>query len=139
MRWPIVLAALIFLARTGAVFAAPDIHEGLWEVSIDAEVGGQPISATPMVVRQCIGTQSVQDLMAQMGGAGGCSISDFQQDGPRARWNLACSGAIDVSGTGQTEIAGDQFSGRMDLVIKMGGESMPMAQKFQAHRVGECQ
>lgn len=139
MRWLIVLAALVLLARTAAVLAAPDIHEGLWEVSVEAEVGGQPISDTPMVVHQCIGTQSVRDLMAQMGGAGGCNISDFQQDGPRARWNLVCSGAIDVSGTGQTEIAGDQFSGRMDLVIKMGGESMPMAQKFRAHRVGECQ
>jgi hypothetical protein len=138
MRWLIVLAALLFLARTAAVLAAPDIHEGLWEVSVEAGVGGQPISATPMVVRQCIGNQSVQEMMAQMGGAGGCNISDFQQDGPHARWNLACSGAMDVSGTGETEIAGDQFSGRMNLVIKMGGESMPMVQKFQAHRVGEC-
>jgi hypothetical protein len=140
MRSLIVLAAaLLFLACTGAVVAATEIHEGLWEVSVEAEVGGQPISATPMVVRQCIGNQSVQDMMAQMGGAGGCNISGFQQDGAHARWNLACSGAMDVSGTGETEIAGDQFSGRMNLLIKMGGESMPMVQKFQAHRVGECQ
>jgi hypothetical protein len=139
VRWLIVLAALAFLARAAGVLAAPDIREGLWEVTVDAEVGGQPISATPMVVRQCVGNQSVQDLMAQMGGAGGCNISDFQQSGSHARWNLACSGAMDVSGTGETEIAGDQFSGRMDLVIKMGGESMPMVQKFRAHRVGECQ
>jgi hypothetical protein len=139
MRWLIVPAALVFLARTAAVLAAADIHEGLWEVSVEAEVGGLPISATPMVVRQCVGSQSVQDLMPQMGGAGGCNISDFQPDGPRARWNLACSGAMEVSGTGETEMAGDHFSGRMNLVIRMGGESMPLVQKFEAHRVGECQ
>jgi hypothetical protein len=139
MRWLIVLAALAFLARAAGVLAAPDIREGLWEVAIEAEVGGQPISATPMVVRQCVGAQSVQNLMAQMGGAGGCNISDFQQSGARARWKLACSGAMDVSGTGETEMADDQFSGQMDLVIKMGGETMPMVQKFRAHRVGECQ
>jgi Protein of unknown function (DUF3617) len=139
MRWLIVLTGLIMVTRAAAVLAAPDIREGLWEVSVDAEVGGQPVSAAPMVVRQCVGAQSVQDLMAQMGGAGGCNISDFQQSGSHAQWKLACSGAMDVTGTGETEMAGDQFSGRMDLVIKMGGESMPMVQKFRAHRVGECQ
>jgi hypothetical protein len=115
-----------------------DIREGLWEVSVDAEVGVSRSALRPWS-RQCVGNQSVQDLMAQMGGAGGCNISDFQQSGAHAQWKLACSGAMDVTGTGETEMAGDQFSGRMNLVIKMGGESMPMVQKFRAHRVGECQ
>jgi len=111
----------------------------MWEVTVLAEVGGQPLSAAPMVVRQCITSQSVQDLMAQMGGAGSCQISDFQQTGNRARWNIACSGTMDVTGTGETESAGDQFTGRMNLVITMSGQSLPMVQNFQAKRVGECQ
>ncbi len=119
--------------------AGPDIREGLWEVSVQAEVGGQPMTAAPMVVRQCINNQSVQDLMAQMGGAGACQISDFQQTGNRAHWNLACTGAMEVSGTGETELGGDQFTGRMNLVVTMGGQSLPMIQNFQARRVGECQ
>lgn len=127
------------LALSPLAIAGPDIREGMWEVSVLAEVGGQPLTAAPMVVRQCISNQSVQDLMAQMGGAGACQISDFQQAGNRARWNIACSGAMDVSGTGETEIAGDQFTGRMNLVVTMSGQSLPMVQNFQAKRVGECQ
>ncbi len=119
--------------------AGPDIREGMWEVSVLAEVGGQPLTAAPMVVRQCISNQSVQDLMAQMGGAGACRISDFQQTGNRARWNIACSGTMEVSGTGETEMDGDQFTGRMNLVVTMSGQSLPMVQNFQAKRVGECQ
>jgi hypothetical protein len=46
---------------------------------------------------------------------------------------------MDVSGTGETEIAGDQFTGRMNLVVTMSGQSLPMVQNFQAKRVGECQ
>jgi hypothetical protein len=46
---------------------------------------------------------------------------------------------MEVSGTGETDIAGDQFTGRMDLAISMGGETMPMQQRFEARRVGECQ
>ena len=126
-------------ALSAHAIAGPDIREGMWEVSVLAEVGGQPLTAAPMVVRQCISNQSVQDMMAQMGGAGACQISDFQQAGNRARWNIACSGTMDVSGTGETEISGDQFTGRMNLVVTMSGQSLPMVQNFQAKRVGECQ
>ena len=139
MRPYLLAALLLFFVPLPAVGADTDIREGLWEVSVHAEVGGQPLSATPMVVRQCVSNQSIQDLMAQAGGAGACQISDFQRNGNHAQWKLTCSGSMDVSGTGETEIADDQFSGKMDLVIKMGGESMPMAQTFKAHRVGACQ
>jgi Protein of unknown function (DUF3617) len=132
----VLLSAFAFSLQA---IAGPDIREGMWEVSVLAEVGGQPLTAAPMVVRQCISNQSVQDLMAQMGGAGSCQISDFQQTGNRARWNIACSGQMDVSGTGETEIVGDQFTGRMNLVVTMSGQSLPMVQNFQAKRVGECQ
>ena len=120
-------------------FGGPDVREGMWEISVLAEAGGQPLTSAPMVVRQCVNHQSIQELMAQMGGAGGCQISDFQQTGPRAHWNIACTGNMEVSGTGETEIAGDQFTGRMNLVVTMGGQSLPMVQNFQARRVGDCQ
>jgi len=139
MRKYLALATVAVLSSIQPALAAPDIREGLWEVSVQASVGGQPITATPMVVRQCITNQSVQDLMAQVGGAGACRISDFQQDGHHGRWKLGCTGALEVSGTGETDIAGDQFTGRMDLAISMGGETMPMQQRFEARRVGECQ
>jgi len=130
---------LSVFALSAHAIAGPDVREGMWEVSVVAEVGGQPLTAAPMVVRQCISNQSVQDLMAQMGGAGACQISDFQQTGNHAHWNIACSGTMDVSGTGETEIAGEQFTGRMNLVVTMSGQSLPMVQNFQAKRVGECQ
>jgi hypothetical protein len=133
--WLVILA----FAASAQAIAGADIREGLWEVSLEAEMGGQPMTAAPMVVRQCVSNQSIQALMAQMGGAGACQISDFQLSGNRARWNLTCSGEPQVSGTGETEIAGDQFIGRMNLVVTMGGQSLPMLQNFRAQRVGECQ
>jgi hypothetical protein len=139
MQRTVVFCALL-MGWGAQIWAAPDIRAGLWEISVQAEVGGQPISAAPMVMRQCVNDQSVQNLMAQVGGAGACNITDFQQSGSRARWTISCSGPINVTGTGETELAGsDRFSGRMDLQIGMGGETMPMAQNFQAQRVGECQ
>jgi Protein of unknown function (DUF3617) len=139
MRRSLLFVALA-LGCVCPVRAAPDIREGLWEISVQAEVNGQPVTAAPMIVRQCVNNQSVQELMAQVGGAGACNITDFQHSGSRARWNISCSGPINVTGKGETELAGDdRFSGRMDLQIGMGGETMPMAQSFQAQRVGNCQ
>lgn len=133
--FPLLLCAVLPVPAT----AAPDIREGLWEVSVQADLGGQPMTDTPMVVRQCISQQSVQELMAKMGGAGACQISDMQQSGSHARWKLSCSGQLDVSGTGETDIGTDEFIGRMNLVVGMAGQSVPMVQSFKARRVGDCQ
>ena len=135
IRWSFIL---LLCAASGHAFAA-DIREGLWEFSLQAEVGGQSITATPMVMRQCINSQSIQELMAQMGGAGACQVSDLQQSGSRSRWNLTCTGEPQVSGSGEADAAGEQLVGRMNLVVTMGGQSLPMVQNFQARRVGECQ
>ena len=132
------LIAAIALVTTAA--SAADIREGLYEISVRAELAGQAMTQAPMVMRQCVTQHSVQDLMSQMGGAGGCKVSNFQQSGNHARWNLACTGQMEITGTGETQINGDQFTGRMDLSVQMGGDqSVPMVQSFTAKRVGECQ
>jgi len=130
-----------FAAATFATAASTaDIREGLYEISVQAEIGGMPLSEAPMVVRQCVTQQSVQDLMGQMGGAGGCKVSNFEQSGNQARFNLNCTGQMAVNGTGETQIDNEAFTGRMDLSVQMTGEqAVPMVQKFSAKRVGECQ
>jgi len=85
MRLLLPVATLISISALAA-----DIQEGLYEISVRAEVGGMPVSEAPMVVRQCVSQQSVQQLMSQMGGAGACNVSDFTQSGNQARFNLTC-------------------------------------------------
>ncbi len=63
------IVALLFCATPAT--AQDAVREGLWEISIQGQVGGQPISSTPLVVRQCIDQQSAQDLMAKLAGGAG--------------------------------------------------------------------
>jgi hypothetical protein len=131
------IAALLFCATTAA--AQDPVREGLWEISIQGQVGGQPISSTPLVVRQCIDQQSAQDLMAKLaGGTGGCQISDFSREGSRARWSLNCTGQVEVFGTGEVTMNSNGFNGTLDLMVGMGGQSVPMLQTFDARWVGAC-
>jgi len=134
-----ILLTRLLLLFPAAAFPAPEIREGLWEISIQADMGGQAMTETPMVVRQCMSQQSVQELMAKMGGAGACRISDMEQTGSHAKWKLTCSGQLDVSGTGETDMGNDEFTGRMNLAVGMAGQSIELAQSFKARRVGECQ
>jgi hypothetical protein len=132
-----VIACIALLA---GIASAAEIREGLWEISVRAEVGGQPITQQPMVARQCVSQQSLQDLMGQLGGSSACRVSDFQESGNRATFNLACSGQMEVSGTGETQIDGDEFTGHMNLMVQIGADmNVPMVQNFSARRVGECQ
>ncbi|MEO8628186.1 MAG: DUF3617 family protein [Betaproteobacteria bacterium] len=138
MRLAIALA-LLSLSLDCTAAGADEVRQGMWEIAVSAEAGGQPLSKTPMVTRQCVTQQSVKDLMTQMGGAGACQVSDFQQSAGHASWKIACSGHVQVTGTGSTEIAGDTFNGRMDLAVTIDGQSLPMVQTFTARRVGECE
>jgi Protein of unknown function (DUF3617) len=131
------IVGLLLCATTAA--AQDPVREGLWEISIQGQVGGQPMSSTPLVVRQCIDQQSVQDLMTKLAGTtGGCQISDLSQEGNHARWNLACTGQVEVSGTGEVTMNSNGFNGTLDLMVGMGDQSVPMLQTFDARWVGPC-
>jgi Protein of unknown function (DUF3617) len=130
-------AAAASLYMEGAV-SADLVKEGLWEISAQASIEGQPATTAPMVVRQCITNQTAQDLISQLTGGGACQISDFKQDGNRAHWNLACSGQVSVNGTGEVVMRNDGFSGVLNVTVGMSGQTVPMTQTFDAHWVGDC-
>ena len=93
---PALLAASL-LAMPSA-WAQSDLEEGLWEVSVTMAIGGQPTSAQPLVVRECIAQQNAQELMSQLTGAGTCNTADLRQEGNRATWRLTCSSPVEMEG-----------------------------------------
>ena len=132
-------AFILTLCIPTTALALDPVREGLWEISVQAEIGGQPISSTPLVVRQCITSQTAQELMGQLSGsAGGCQVTDLRDEGSRARWNLSCSGQVNVSGSGEVMVANNAFTGTMSLLVQMNGQTVPMLQSFNARRVGDC-
>jgi len=139
MTCRVVISAVLCAAVLPTTLSAAEMREGLWEVSIQAELGGQPVSSTPMVVRQCMDQQGVQDMLAKLGGEGACTISDLDQRDGHARWNVSCSGQTEASGTAEADFGAEEFSGRMDLTVMVNGQSVPIAQHLNGKRVGQCQ
>ena len=134
-----IILFTLTLTVAAASFAQGDMREGLWEITVQADLAGQPMSEQPLVVRQCITRQSAQELMSQLSGStGSCSVSDYRQDGAHATWNMVCTGQLSVSGKGEVTARGDSFTGNLELQVAMGAQSVPMNQKFSAHRIGDC-
>jgi hypothetical protein len=134
----LVLAALL---PACAAWAQADLREGLWEISITMAVGGQPTSAQPLVMRQCISQQSAQDVISQLNGAGAgaCNTADLRQEGGRASWKLSCSGPVELDGSGSATFMDERFEGGMNGQIGLGNQKLPFSQSFSARRVGDCQ
>ena len=133
------LALLATMALPQSGLALDPVKEGLWEINLQAEVGGQALSSTPLVVRQCLGSQSVQDVMTQLNGvAGGCQVSDFREESSRARWNMSCSGQISLSGTGEVVLGRETFNGTISMLVGIAGQTLPLLQSFNARWVGDC-
>ncbi len=54
------------------------------------------------------------------------------------RWSMNCTGQVEVSGTGEVTMNSNGFNGTLDLMVGMGGQSVPMQQSFEARWVGAC-
>jgi hypothetical protein len=133
-------ALCVALLAPALLQAETALREGLWEVSVRMDIGGQPASAEPLVTRQCITQQTAQDLINQLAGtAAGCQVANLQQEGNRASWDLTCSGQVDVRGSGQLTLSSGGFEGSLDAWVGMSGQSIPVHQTFSARRVGDCQ
>ena len=91
------------------------LQEGLWEVTVKMDVGGQLATEAPLVTRQCITQQTAQDLINQLAGAaGGCQVSNVEQTENEASWYLSCNGQVQVQGTGKLTLTSRGFDGSLD-------------------------
>ena len=116
------------------------LQEGLWEVTVQMEVGGTPAGDAPQATRQCITQQTAQDLISQLAGAaGGCQVANLEQEGDEASWVLSCDGQVKVNGTGKLTLTSTGFQGSMDAWVTVNDRRIPVHQTYNARRIGDCE
>jgi hypothetical protein len=136
---PFLLLSLTLPCAAALAQTADTIKEGLWEIRVRSDIGGQSLTDAPMVVNQCITQTTARDLMNQLNGtAGGCQVSNLTQNGPTARWDISCTGQIALSGTGELTMTDAGFNGTMNFVVNTAGQSVPLNQNFEARWLGPC-
>jgi len=134
-----ILAAAVL--SQGAHAAAPNMREGMWEITMKMEMAGMPGGMPPQTVKQCFTKKDTEnpEKFAQSGpGSERCQISNYQLKGNTASWDMACKGPEEMTGSGTITFSGDSYAGTNRMSMKSGGQTQNMTMQYSGKRVGDC-
>lgn len=142
-RWLVALLAAVACTSAGA--AAPAItgnfREGLWEMTVRAEVpGSKPVP--PLTLKKCITAKEIQELQArasQPPGSDKCRVLDQRTQGATTTWRLECTGRTKIAGDGSVTFSGDAYALQSTMVITgSDGKAMQVRNELNGRRIGDC-
>jgi hypothetical protein len=132
-------AAVPAAAATPAI--AGSFRDGLWEMTIRAEVpGAKPLP--PIVLKKCISAQEIQDLQAKASrppGSDQCRVFDQRNQGNSTTWKIECTGRMKIVGEGSVTSSGDSYAMQSTMVMTAAdGKVMQVKNALSGKRLGEC-
>lgn len=140
MKTPVCLQIACALVIAGGANAAGagGMRPGMWETTIQSNIGG----TKPLVTRACITAKQLEDpqgAVPKMDDANmQCEQLDYKVSGSTVSWKLRCTGEMAMQGSGQMTAGADSYSGKMDMAMKMQGQTMNMNQTMSGRRLGDC-
>jgi len=141
MRLLLLALCAAFAAAAYAQAAAPNMKEGMWEVTSRMEMAGLPGGMPPQTMRQCVTKKDLENpqKMAPTGQQDDrCQVSDYKLQGNTATWTWTCKGGDDMRGSGTMTFAGTSYTGTTKVSMKQGGQTHNMSMHFTGKHVGDC-
>lgn len=139
MRLTTIAIVAAFLLPFHAAAAAPNMKEGLWEITVRTEMQGMPGGMPPQTVQQCITQKELADPSKMTPGTQAdkrCKIADYKMQGNTASWRTACEG--DMTGSGTITYAGSSYTGTQTMSMKHDGRTVDMTVNFTGRHLGDC-
>ena len=131
IRTTLLAACLAF-----PVAAAADIEPGNWELTVTTQMSGQDKPVGPLKRTQCLTNADAQDPSRVLGAGGTCQFSNQRESGGSYSFDVACSGALPMSGKGSIRYDSNAFQGDLDLGTAAG---FKMQTHVSGARLGPCQ
>lgn len=138
----ILSPTLIFTALLTLMFSATatddyDINEGLWEMTVEVEIEGMPMTMAPITNTQCINKDTLVPKSDQFGQ--NCEITNQNTEGNTLTYDIECSGpGGSIKGHGEVTYTGDTMTGTMETKMPNQGD-MKMITKMSGKRIGPCE
>ncbi len=128
----IVIFACCMLWATGT-FAAPNIQDGLWEVTTTVEMAGMPEGMMhPMKHTACL---TRKNAVPAAPAKSDCKITDINTEGNSVSWTMNCPNAVSK---GKVTYSGTTFNGATETTMNQGGRKMQVKNKMEGRRIGPC-
>jgi len=135
-----LLAAALFSAHVYA--AAPNMKEGLWEITTKMEVPGMPAGIPPQVMQRCFTKKDLEDPRKTMAGRESqdsrCQVTDHKVQGNTATWNFACKGEDAMTGSGTATYGGTSYTSTNKMTTQHGGQAQTMTMHYSGRHLGAC-
>jgi len=135
---PVLAAALLTSHAHGA--AAPNMKDGLWEITMKMEMAGMPQAMPPQVMQQCITKKDLQDPAKAVPGSsprdGRCKMTDHKMQGNAATWNVVCEDG--TTGSGTATYSSTSYTSANKITSKRGGETHTMTMHNSGRYLGDC-
>ena len=137
------IGLLLCLGACSASFShagqAPDIQEGLWEITSTTEMPGMPVPIPPVTRTQCLTDKDFVPYKAEPGQD--CEITQQTVQGNTATWVMQCTGGQGtIDGQGTVTYRGKTFDGTITMTIKNPGQKdMRMTTRITGRYRGACQ
>ncbi len=133
-----VLASLLSLSLATAYAEAPDIKEGLWEVSSEVSIPGMPMQMPAVTSQQCFTKQNMnpEKIMQK----NNCQMNDMDLKNNHASWSMSCEQqGMTMQGTGSIQYQKTSFSGTFDMTMSGASQgNMNMKTKLNGRYIGNC-
>lgn len=134
LMWAVPI--VIFSAN---LHAAPNLQDGLWEITGRLDMPGMPANLPPAKHTQCLSSKDAVPHKPEK--EQDCQVANLKQDGGGVSWAVHCrsnEGTVDSSG--KATYRGGTMDGTMTIHVKdkSGKEVMKMAYRISGKRMGDC-
>jgi hypothetical protein len=130
------------LVAASAQSAAPNMKEGLWEVTVKMDMPGMPGNMPAQTTQRCITAKDMEDprkvASGNDQGSNACEVTNYKMQGNTATWNMSCKGPEQMTGTGTIKYEGDRYSGVNRMSMNQGKDTMQMTTNFSGRYLGAC-
>ena len=134
----IVIAALLISGLAHA--AAPNVKEGLWEVTARVDEPNDRASTRPTKVQHFITQKDLQNpqKIVPGGDGGSCEVKDQKTQGNVLSWTMACNGKTPMTGSGSITFSGTTYTGQSTLTVNRGEGAVNVTVRYDGKYVGPC-
>jgi hypothetical protein len=126
-----IVAALLFLFSAQLSFAAPNMEDGLWEITTTVDMPGVPSKSFTQT--SCLTKEKAVPQTTESG----CTITDMKTQGNTVTWTVVCREGMSTS-KGKVTYAGTTMDGVIETMVKTGGQTMTMKSTMKGKRIGPC-
>jgi len=132
-----LLVLALLLAPAGAWPADPE--PGNWELTVTTQMEGLPQPIGPIARTQCLSAADAQDPSRVLNpGSGNCEFSNRRESGGTFTFDVSCSGAFPMTGTGAVNYGTQSMSGELNLASIVSGKKVGMHARISGRRLGAC-